>query len=47
MLSVKQGAASSTIFWVFGMTQPEIETRPRRPWADTLLIKPMTQYKQV
>ena len=30
--------ASSTIFWVFGMTQPVIEPQSPRPLANTLLI---------
>ena len=34
-------ATSSTIFWVFGMTRPGIETRFPRPLMNTLLIRPM------
>ena len=34
-------AESSTIFWVFGMTQPGIEPRSLGPLANTLLIIPM------
>ena len=30
---------ASTIFWVFGMTRPEIETRSPGPLANTLLIR--------
>ena len=37
-------AASSIIFWVFGMTRPGIERRSPGPFANTLLIRPMTQY---
>ena len=33
--------ASSTIFWVFGMTQPGIEPRSPGPLANTLTIMPM------
>ena len=36
-------AASSTIFWVFGMIRPEIEPRSPGPLANTLLIKPMAR----
>ena len=32
---------SSTIFWVFGRTQPGIELQSLRPLANTLLIRPM------
>ena len=32
--------ASSTIFWVFGMTQPGIEPRSPGPLANTLTIMP-------
>ena len=44
MLNVSK-VASSTIFGVFGMTQPGIE--PKSPWPlpNTLLIRPMAQYK--
>ena len=34
--------ASSTIFWVFGMTWPGIEPRSLRPLANTLTIMPMS-----
>ena len=34
-------AALSTIFWLFGMTRPEIEPRSPGPLVNTLLIKPM------
>ena len=34
-------AASSTIFWIFGMTWPGIELRSPGPLANTLLIRPM------
>ena len=33
--------ASSTIFWVFGMTQHGIEPQSPRPLANMLLIRPM------
>ena len=33
--------ASITIFWVFGMTRPGVERWSPRPWANTLLIRPM------
>ena len=39
--------ASSTIFWVFGMTWPGIEPRSPRPLANTLLIKPMICHHHV
>ena len=32
-------AASSTLFWVFGMTRPRIE-----PWSNSLLIRPMVRF---
>ena len=41
-------AASSTIFWVFGMTRPGIEPRSPGPLANTLLIRleyHLTEYK--
>ena len=38
MLSVKQGA-SSTIFWVFGLTWPGIEPLSSRPLVNILSIK--------
>ena len=44
MLSDKLGAASSTIFWVFGMTQTGIEPRPPKLLMNTLLIKPMARF---
>ena len=44
MLSVEQEALS-TIFKVFGMTQPEIEPRSRGPSANTLPTKPMSRDK--
>ena len=34
-------AASSIIFWVFGMSRPGIEPRSAGPLANTLLIRPM------
>ena len=37
-------AASSTIFWVFGMTRPGIEPRSPGPLANTLLIRLMARY---
>ena len=37
-------ATSSTIFWVFGVTRPEIEPRSPGSLANTLLIRPMAQY---
>ena len=40
ILSVKK-AASSTIFWVFGMTRPGIESWSPGPLVNTLLIRPM------
>ena len=39
MLSGKQG---SIIFWVFGITRPEIEPRSPGPLANTVLIRPVT-----
>ena len=41
--AVLSKAASSTIFWVFGMTLPGIEPWSPGPLANTLLIRPMTQ----
>ena len=38
-------AASSTIFWVFGMTRPRIEPWSPGSLANTLLIRPMTRLK--
>ena len=38
---VLRNAASSTIFWVFGMTRPGIEPRSPVPLANTLLIRPI------
>ena len=38
---VSSKAASSTIFWVFGMTLPGIEPQSPGPLANTLLIRPM------
>ena len=38
-------AASSTIFWVFGMTQPGIEPWSSGQMADTLLIRPKSYKK--
>ena len=35
--------ASSTIFWVFGMTQHGIEPRSPKPLVNTLTILPMSQ----
>ena len=32
-------AAPSTIFWLFGMTRPGIETRSTGPLANTILIR--------
>ena len=32
--------ASSTMFWVFGMTRPGIEPQYPEPLTDTLTIKP-------
>ena len=34
--------ASSTIFWVFGMTQPGIEPKSAGPLANTQTIMPMS-----
>ena len=34
--------ASSTIFWVFGMTRRGIEPRSPRPWANTITIMLMS-----
>ena len=34
-------AASSIIFWVFGMTRPEIAPRSPGPLTNTQVIKPM------
>ena len=39
--------ASSTIFWVFGMTQPGIESQSLGPLANTLLIQPLAQLKDI
>ena len=36
-------AAPNTIFWVFGMTWPEIEPWSTRPLVNTLLIRPIAQ----
>ena len=36
-------AASSTIFWVFGMTWPGMEPWSPGPLANTLLIRPVAQ----
>ena len=44
MLSAKQGA-SSTIFWVFGITRPEIESRSPGPLANTILIRLLARLK--
>ena len=33
---------SSTIFWVFGMTWPDIEPKSPRPLANILTIMPMS-----
>ena len=38
-------AASSAIFWDFGMTRPVIEPRSPGPLANTLLIRPMACLK--
>ena len=46
MLSALSKAASSTIFWVFGMTWPGIELQSLRPLVNTLLIKPMAWSKR-
>ena len=35
--------ASSTIFWVFGMTQPGTEPRSPRPLVNTPIVRPMVQ----
>ena len=37
MFNIKQDT-SSTIFWVFGMTQPEIEPQPLWPLANGLVL---------
>ena len=36
--------ASSTIFWVFGMTRPGIEPRSPEPLANTLTARPMSVF---
>ena len=36
--------ASSTIFWVFGMTQPGIEPRSPGPLANTLTARPVMRF---
>ena len=36
--------ASNTIFWVFGMIQPEIELWSPRPLANIQIIMPMGEY---
>ena len=41
---VLRQAALSTIFWVFSMTQPGIETRSPEPLANTLLIRSIVRY---
>ena len=46
MLSVKQ-TASSTIFWVFGMTRPGIELRSPGPLANTTYSPNGPIYKQI
>ena len=43
MLSASK-AASSTIFWVFGMTRPGIEPQFPGPLTNTLIIWPMVKY---
>ena len=45
MLSVK--SASSTIFWVFGMTQPRLERRSPGQLANILLIMLMARSKEL
>ena len=42
MLQVLSKVASSTIFWVFGMTQPGIGPRSPELLASTLTIMPMS-----
>ena len=44
MCWVLSKVASSTIFWVFGMTWPGIEPQSSGPLADTLLIRPMARW---
>ena len=39
--------ASHTIFWAFGMTQPEIEPQSSEPLANTLPTLPMGQYSSL
>ena len=39
--------SSSTIFWVFGMTQPGIEPRSPGPLANTLTTMPMSGIKNM
>ena len=34
---------SSTIFWIFGMTRPRIESRPPGPLVNILFIRPMAR----
>ena len=41
-IAVLSKEASSTIFWVFGMTRPGIEPRSPGPLANTLTIMPMS-----
>ena len=36
--------ASSTIFWIFGVTRPGIELRSPGPLANTLTARPMSLY---
>ena len=42
--AVLSNEASSTMFWVFGMTRPEIEPRPSGPLANTLIIIPLGRF---
>ena len=44
---VLRKVASSTIFWVFGMTRPGIEPRSPRPFGKTLTIMPMSGVKRL
>ena len=39
--------ASSTIFWVFGMTRPGIEPRSPGPLANTLTARPMSGMERI
>ena len=39
--------ASTTIFWVFGMTRPKIDPRSPGPWVNSLLARPVDWYTNI